>query len=199
MDPEANGYITISTFNKFLRKKRIVKDQYIYYIHIYIRYEGIEIVKSITRSPEEIMHVRQSQFTYVFVKPLFKGSLDNLYSFISNLNFKSQVLPIGLRILQYQRCLYLLGVSEVNERANQGKDILNALTQYHNINAEDATVGIEKIIMNEMEVLIEKMKERIMNTEKEMLSPEFTRENTPKNKMEFICKKYIVYCIYIYM
>ena len=131
-----------------------------YYIYIYIyiySFEGLEMIKALIYTTDETTHIWYIQFITLFAQALFKGAVDNLFSFMSNMSFGFDTLPIGFRILQYQRRLYILGVTQTNQRANQGKNILTALAHYHKINAKEVDNEIENIILEQMEQTFKKI------------------------------------------
>ena len=161
-------------------------------------------------SEEKIVNVWASQFMSMFVKYLYKGAVDNLFTFISSINFKSESIPIGLRILQYQRSLYLLGVTQSNEKAVHGRNILNALYQYQNV--DNPQVEAENIMIDQMENILLNLRQNTLNTgyyygeyrdsrtiiKEEDRSPNKCRKKPNLNKTASICGNLHIY-IYIYL
>lgn len=70
----------------------------------------------------------------VFARSMFKGALLNLFAFVSNVHSTCCTsLPLNLKILQYQRKLYLQGMKDPNKKGNDGRDVLQALHKFRNI------------------------------------------------------------------
>ena len=65
------------------------------------------MIKALIYTTDETTYIWYIQFITLFAQALFKGAVENLFSFMASMSFGFDTLLIGLQILQYQRRLYI--------------------------------------------------------------------------------------------
>ena len=111
-------------FLQFALKKRIIIDEK----------ELKNLFKDLTgdSSLADYQIIKHSEFLRVFLRPCFRGALQNVFDFIDKSMIHLKCLPLSLRVLEYQRQLLYAGIVTIsqpkkNKRNLDGKIVLKAL------------------------------------------------------------------------
>lgn len=87
------------------------------------------------------LKIRKTEFLRIFMRPCFKGALQNLYDFIEKHSIIIKNMPISIKALFYQRQLLFAGIESIsdankNKQGLDGKIVLKALQE---ISEQEAT------------------------------------------------------------